>query len=157
MASPPAPVLIERALLLDSHGQIERRQVERLVEFQRRGQRVLLVAAQPRRWRPTRRRVDHDLALQKRLQELVSRAGGELDGVLYLDAGLFGRRHREISELEQIARRYGRKVADCVLIGSDQSLLESADQAGMKLRAVGTVQITGAGSFDSLAAALDFQ
>src|SRR5690606_3191659 len=110
---------------------------------------------QPRSWRPTRRRVDHDLALQKRLQQLVSRAGGELDGVLYLDTGLFSRRHRKISELEQIARRYGRKSGDCVLIGSDQSVLEAASRAGMKLRAVGEVQIAGAARFDSLRAALD--
>lgn len=155
MPPPPAPTLIERSLLLDHSAQIDRQQIERLAEFQRGGRRVLLVAVQPRSWRPTRRRVDRDLALQKRLQQLVSRAGGELDGVLYLDTGLFSRRHQKISELEQIARRYGRKAGDCVLIGSDQAILEAAAQAGMKLCAVGTAQPDGAVSFDSLRAALE--
>ncbi len=59
-----APILIERELLLD-HGNIDAVAIEKVVALQRRGHHVLLLAEQPHRWRPTRRSVDHDLALQQ--------------------------------------------------------------------------------------------
>lgn len=155
MAAPAAPTLIERSLLL---GRGERspdtRCIERVVAFQRRGHRIVLVAPKPAGWRPTRRSVDHDLALQQQLHQLFTRAGAELDGVLYLGTGLFSRKHRQRNEFEQTARRYGRNVGEMVLIGSDQALIEAADRVGLKLRVVGSGPITNIPTFEDLKTAL---
>jgi hypothetical protein len=155
MATQAAPVFIERALLL---GRGERNpdaaRIERVVAFQRRGHRVLLVAPKPTSWHPTRRSVDHDLALQQRLHQLFSRAGAELDGVLYLGTGLFSRKHRQKNEFEQTARRYGRNVGEITLIGSDQALIEVADRVGLKLYVVGATPITNIPVFEDFKTAL---
>lgn len=155
MGGHAAPVLIERSLLL---GRGERApdagRIERVVAFQRRGHRVLLVAPKPTSWRPTRRNVDHDLALQQQLHQLFSRAGAELDGVLYLGTGRFSRKHRQRDELEQTAHRYGRNVGEMTLIGSDQALIEAADRVGLKLRVVGSTPITNISTFEDFRTAL---
>jgi len=150
-----SPVLIERGLLL---GRGERTpdatRMERVVSFQRRGHRVLLVTPKPASWRPTRRSVDHDLALQQELHQLFSRAGAELDGVLYLGTGLFSKKHRQKNELVQTARRYGRNVGEITLIGSDHALLEAADRVGLQLHVVGHSDAVEAPNFDDLKTAL---
>lgn len=148
----PAPVLIERAMLLRAD-QPDVGCIEQLVSFQRSGQRLILIAPRPRRWRPTRNSVDHDLAIQQNLHQQFSRAGAEIDGFCYLSTGLFSRKPSKRSEFEGIAQRYGRNVSDLVLIGSDQALIESFAAAGGT-----TLPIAAGGSNESasewLAAAL---
>jgi hypothetical protein len=145
MSRPRPPVLIERTLLM-AGDRVESCAVEQLIEFQRGGQRMLLIAPRPRRWRPTRRAVDHDLAVQQQLHQLFSRAGCELDGVCYLPTGLFTGKSELDRELEGIARRYECNVSDLVLIGQEQLLLEGMRRAG------GTaVGAASAGSGDGLA------
>lgn len=155
MGGQAAPVLIERALLLgrgDSAPDAAR--IERVVAFQRRGHRVLLVAPKPASWRPTRRSVDRDLALQQQLHQLFSRAGAELDGVLYLGTGLFSRKDRQKNEFEQTARRYGRNVGEMLLIGRDQALIEAADRVGLQLHVIGSNPITNIPTFENFRTAL---
>lgn len=155
MGGQAAPVLIERALLLgrgDSAPDAAR--IEKVVAFQRRGHRVLLVAPKPASWRPTRRSVDRDLALQQQLHQMFSRAGAELDGVLYLGTGLFSRKDRQKNEFEQTARRYGRNVGEMLLIGCDQALIEAADRVGLKLHVIGSNPITNIPTFENFRTAL---
>jgi hypothetical protein len=154
MAGPAAPVLIERSLLLGGGAAPDAGRIERVVGFQRRGHRVLLVAPKPTRWRPTRRSVDRDLAIQQQLHQLFSRAGAELDGVLYLGTGLFSRKDRQKNEFEQTARRYGRNVGEMTLIGSDQALIEVADRVGLKLHVIGSTPITNIPTFEDFKTAL---
>ncbi|NBB92087.1 MAG: hypothetical protein GVY32_02840 [Gammaproteobacteria bacterium] len=155
MAAPAAPTLIERSLLLGrgDHSP-DTPCIEKVVSFQRRGHRVLLVAPRPAGWRPTRRSVDHDLALQQQFHQLFTRAGAELDGVLYLGTGLFSRKNRQKNEFEQTARRYGRNVDEMTLIGSDQSLIEAADRVGLKLHVIGSTPIPNIPTFEDLKTAL---
>lgn len=148
-----APVLIERSLLLESNDPDNRR-VEHVVAFQRKGRRIVLVAHRPRSWRPTRRNVDLDLALQQRLHQLFTRAGAELDGVLYFDTGLFTSRHRQKNDFERAARRYGRNVSEMTLIGTDQALLEAASRSGLQLQVVGHADVGDAPRHDDLETAL---
>lgn len=153
MAAPAAPILIERSLLIDGDSPDTRR-IEQVVSFQRKGHRVLLVAPRPRSWRPTRRNVDRDLALQQQLHQLFTRAGAELDGVLYFGTGLFTRRQKQQNEFEQTARRYGRNVDEMTLIGTDHALIDAADRAGLKLGVVGESPVESAPVHDDLKSAL---
>lgn len=153
MPGPAAPVLIERELLLGGSAPLSAR-LERVVSFQRRGHRVLLVAPKPPSWRPTRRSVDQDLALQQTFHQRFTRAGAELDGVLYLGTGLFSRRQQQKNEFEQTARRYGRNVGEMTLICSDQSLIEVADRVGLKLCVIGSTPITNIPTYEDFKTAL---
>ncbi len=154
MAKPLPPVLVQRELLL-ADGQPEVKNLEELVAFQRSGRRLLLVAEQPTRWRPTRKAVDHDLALQQQLHQLIRRAGAELDGVVYLTTGLFARKRARLQELEQLAERYSTSVGELSLIGRDAVLLESMVLSGGRALAVGEIKVSGATRYPSLRAALD--
>jgi hypothetical protein len=155
MGGQGAPVLIERSLLLGQGGKTpDAARIERAVAFQRSGKRVLLVAPKPTSWRPTRRNVDRDLALQQQLHQLFSRAGAELDGVLYLGTGLFSRKDRQKNEFEQTARRYGRNVGEITLICSDQTLIEVADRVGLKLHVIGATPIPNIPTFEDFKTAL---
>ncbi len=148
-----APVLVERTLLL-ADNQPDSGAVEELVGFLRDGHRLLLVAPRPKRWRPTRKAVDRDLALQQQLHQLFTRAGTELDGVLYLAAGLFSRRSAMARELNGIARRYDRNVDDVTLIGCNSSLLDAYAKAGGPTLAVDPDPTAETRGFRSLSAAL---
>ncbi|NEZ04366.1 hypothetical protein G4Y73_09435 [Wenzhouxiangella sp. XN201] len=153
MAAPAAPVLIERSLLTE-RDRPDARCIEQVVSFQRKGHRILLVAPRPRSWRPTRRNVDRDLALQQQFHQLFMRAGAELDGVLYFGTGLFSRREKQKNDFQQTARRYGRNVGEMALIGADQDLIAAADRAGLKLCVVGDSPVDNGPAFDDLKTAL---
>lgn len=142
MSRIPAPVLVERTLLM-SGDEIDPIGLESLVNFQRGGRRLLLIAPRPRRWRPTRRAVDHDLAMQQELHRYFSRAGSELDGICYLPVGLFSRKSALTDELGAIAQRYERKVVDLVLIGSEPDLLKGFARAGGETIAVRADAVAG--------------
>lgn len=153
MSRAPVPVLVERTLLLagerpDAAG------IEQLVSFQRYGHRLLLVAPRPKRWRPTRKAVDLDLAVQQELHQLFTRAGAELDGVFYLAAGLFSRRSAMAKELDGIAQRYERKISEITLIGGDAALLEAYRKAGGPALSVGAGRSSEHPEFHSLGEAL---
>ncbi len=148
------PVLIERALLL-AQEEIDPSAIEHIVALQRGGYHLLLLAEQPHRWRPTRRSVDHDLALQQELQQRISRAGAELDGVVYLETGLFSRKRTRTHALDELASRYKVPAADLVFIGQDSILLESVILSGGKSIAVASPGVKGSVPVDSLKAAID--
>jgi hypothetical protein len=154
MAKPRPPVLIQRELLLLEDGAADLARIEELVAFQRSGHHVLLVAEQPTRWRPTRRSVDHNLALQQELHQLILRAGAELDGVVYLATGLFARRMTRLEELDQLAGRYNVNAGDLILVAREPILLESAIRSGGKALAIGEVSVPGASRHETLKAAL---
>ncbi|GEM_PF-967772 len=154
MASKTVPVLIQRGLLLDEQRGPDPARIDALVAFQRSARRrLLLLARQPVRWRPTRNSVDEDLGLQQTLHQAVRRAGAELDGVLYLTVGLFARRQGRLDELVRMADRYRIEPAELVAVGSDATLLESIVQSGGRALSVGE-RVIGASRHPSLKAAL---
>lgn len=148
------PLLIQRALLLDGQRGLDPACIDQVVAFQRSARRrILLLARQPMRWRPTRNSVDEDLGLQQLLHQALRRAGAEFDGVLYLTVGFFARRQARLDELAELARRYRIEPAELVAVGSDATLLESIVQSGGRALAVGE-KITGASQHASLKTAL---
>ncbi len=149
----PVPILVERNLLLAGDDP-DPGAIEHLVRFLRDGHRLLLVAPRPKRWRPTRKAVDRDLALQQELHQLFTRAGTELDGVLYLAAGLFSRRAAMSRELDSIAQRYERKVDEIALIGSNSALLDAYGRAGGPALSVSAGPSGERGRYQSLDQAL---
>jgi hypothetical protein len=149
-----APVLIQRELLLTSRRDPNPDRISELVDFQRLGNRVLIVAEKPGRWQPTRRSVDHDLALQQQLHQLVRRAGSAFDAVVYLPTGFFSRKSARLEELDQLAGRYDVTAADLVLIAQEGILLESVVHSGGRALAVGEAPVAGATGHRSLKAAL---
>lgn len=155
MARPQSPILIQRELLLDESRKPDELRLEEVVNFQRKGFRMLLVAEQPVRWRPTRKAVDRDLMLQQELHQLIRRAGAELDGVLYLTTGLFARRRARLKQLDQLAARYNVTTSDLMIISSEAILLESIIQSGGRALAIGEVPVAGARRFSSLKSALE--
>ena len=153
MTRGPIPILIERTLLLNGD-QPDPGVIEELVSFQRGGYRLLLIAPRPKRWRPTRKAVDRDLAVQQELHQWFSRAGAEIDGVYYLAAGLFARRSAMAKELDGIAQRYERNIGDITLIGTDSELLEAYREAGGPAISIGNGQADDGQRVAALAEAL---
>jgi len=154
MAGKIVPILIQRGLLLDDQRGPDPARIDELVAFQREARRrLLLLARQPVRWRPTRNSVDEDLGLQQTLHQSLRRAGAELDGVLYLTVGLFARRQSRLDDLVELARRYRIQPAELVAVGSDATLMESIVQSGGRALSVGD-KISGASRHASLKAAL---
>lgn len=154
MAGRVIPVLIQRGLLLNAQRGPDPERIDELVAFQRAARRrLLLLARQPVRWRPTLNSVDEDLGLQQSLHQAMRRAGAEFDGVLYLTVGLFARRQARLDELAELARRYGIEPAEWVAVGSDATLLETIIQSGGRALSVAE-KIPGTSYHASLNAAL---
>ena len=104
------PLLIE-AELLGSADQPTRARWLPLVSALKQVERPLvLVAARPDRWAPTRNRVDRAFMRQADFEAEIRRAGGALDAIIYLDLGLFGRKRQYQRNMADVANRY-----DCSL------------------------------------------
>lgn len=149
-----APVLVQRGLLLNEHREPDTDQISLLVTFQRAGRKVLLLARQPQRWRPTLNSMDADLGLQQLLHQAFRRAGADLDGTLYLATGLFARRQSRADDLVRTAQRYGVEAAQLTAISADETLLESVVQAGGRGLCVGPSKVTGTSLHPNLQSAL---
>ncbi len=134
-----APILIQQKLLLNGD-QPEPSACQLLIDFQRRGHHVVLLARRPQRWRPTRSTVNDELDVQRRLHEVIRRGGADLDGVLYLEYGLFSWRQTRYEALKSLAERYQRSAADLWLISRSHRELETVILAGGRALAVGRDQ-----------------
>ena len=152
--SKSAPILVQRGLLLDQQREPDAEQITQLVAFQREGHRLLLLARQPQRWRPTLNSMDADLSLQQTLHQAFRRAGAELDGTLYLATGLFARRQSRADDLARAAQRYGVDSGQLIAISSDETLLESVVQSGGRALCVGPSKVPGASAYPDLQMAL---
>lgn len=117
-------VLIARDLLVGQTGIPQPKTVTHTVRLHQAGWRVVVVAPRPERWRPTRRSMDHAMGRQRLLYEALTRAGGDMDGVCYLEYGLFTRKRARTKALDELAGRYGLGIADLVLIARRNRQLE---------------------------------
>lgn len=132
-------VLISRDLLVDHEtGEPRLEAVSESARLHRAGWRLVVLAPRPERWRPTRRSMDQVMNSQRQLHEALTRAGGDLDGVYYLEYGLFTRRRRREAALDELAGRYGLKAADLVLIARRKRELELAVHTSGRALAVNT-------------------
>jgi len=87
-----------------------------LSELNQAGVPLVLMAARPDRWAPTRNRVDRVFLRQATIESDLRRAGGALDAIVYLDFGLFSRKRQHERSLADIANRYACTLADLHLI-----------------------------------------
>jgi hypothetical protein len=152
--SKSAPVLVQRGLLLNERREPDPDRIAELVTFQREGHRILLLARQPQRWRPTLNSMDADLGLQQTLHQAFRRAGAELDGTLYLATGLFARRQTRTDDLARAAQRYGVDSGQLTAISADETLLDSIVQSGGRALCVGSAKVPGASPYPDLHSAL---
>jgi hypothetical protein len=105
------PVLIQAELVGTPEQPVHPELLSVLAELHQAGLPLLLVAARPDRWAPTRNRVDRAFMHQATIEADLRRAGGALDAVMYLDLGLFSRRKQHELDLADIANRYGARAS----------------------------------------------
>ena len=130
------PVLIELDLLVDEAGEVHPELLPRLAEFNQAGQSLVLLAARPDTWRPTRSTMDTALGRQGHITSAIKQAGGTLDATLYLDFGLFTRRARRTGALENLAGRYDCQIRELRLIARSARLAEAVEAAGGRVQKV---------------------
>lgn len=149
-------VLIAHDLLIDDHGQPVESAVSQVVRLHRAGWQLVVLAPRPERWRPTRHSMDRAMNAQRHLHQALTRAGGDLDGVYYLEYGLFTWRRRRAAALDELAGRYGLKAADLVLIAQQKRVLELTIEMGGRALGVGIeAQLAGVERFSRLADAVE--
>jgi len=130
--------LIERNLLIDKEAGISSSAVSAAVRLHRAGWHILLLAERPERWRPTRKTMDQAMSLQGKLHEALTEAGGDLDGICYMDSGLFVQKKSRHNALEEVADRYGVSTDQLTVISGQSRDLESALAIGARAIATGT-------------------
>jgi len=96
-----------------------------LSELNQAGVPLVLMAARPDRWAPTRNRVDRVFLRQATIESDLRRAGGALDAIVYLDFGLFSRKRQHERSLADIANRYACTLADLHLIARPGRMLDA--------------------------------
>ena len=120
MSDTPIQVLIisRDALLRVHEEQADSHVFRALAKITRQGVHLLLTAPEPEQWLPTRGSMDGVLTRQGILQESLSDAGGDLDGVYYVPRSLFTQDRNREGALRDILERYS--------VGADQAVLISA-------------------------------
>ncbi|HMB38076.1 MAG TPA: hypothetical protein VKO85_03280 [Wenzhouxiangellaceae bacterium] len=141
------PLLIEAELLSNADEPARARWLPLLSELKQVERPLVLVAARPDRWAPTRNRVDRAFMRQADFEAEIRRAGGALDAIIYLDLGLFGRKRQYRRNMADVANRYdcnleniqaivkGGKIADALegVIGSVERIDGQAEfRAGLE-------------------------
>lgn len=100
------PLLIEAELLGSADDSARARWLPLVSELKQMERPLVLVAARPDRWAPTRNRVDRAFMRQADFEAEIRRAGGALDAIIYLDLGLFGRKRQYQRNMADVANRY---------------------------------------------------
>ena len=119
-----APLLIQVDLLGGADEPVRSRWLPLLARLAQDDRPVLLLAERPDRWAPTRSRVDRAFQRQSEIEAEVRRAGGALDGVIYVDLGLFSRRRQHERIVADLANRYDAQLGDLALIARPGKLAE---------------------------------
>lgn len=104
------PLLVDAELLGSGDEPARARWLPLVSELKQVERPLVLVAARPDRWAPTRNRVDRAFMRQADFEAEIRRAGGALDAIIYLDLGLFGRKRQYQRNMADVANRY-----DCSL------------------------------------------
>jgi len=110
------PLLIQIELVGSAEVPVRPELIPLFSALERAGRPLVLIAERPDRWTPTRNRVDRAFMRQATIEAEIRRGGGALDAILYLDAGLFGRRRQREREFRDLAERYGCTLDDLRLL-----------------------------------------
>ncbi len=97
----------------------------------REGAHLLLTAAEPDQWFPTRGTQDNVLGTQGRLQERMQEAGGDLDGIYYVPRSMFTQDRKRAAALEDILLRYTCEASNATLISTSKAFLKAARRLGI--------------------------
>lgn len=120
-------IIISRDTLLETQQATDASSVFRvLAKLTRKGYHLLLTASEPEQWLPTRGNVDSALAQQGILQEAITSAGGDLDGVYYVPRSLFTQDRNREGALNDILERYSVTPESAVLISSSTPFTKAA-------------------------------
>lgn len=103
-----------------------------LANLNRRGIHLLLTAAAPDNWFPTRGNVDNALKEQGRIQEKLQLAGGDIDGVYYVSRSLLTQDRNRVGALTDILRRYGVAPNEACLLSASRPFIKVAARLGVR-------------------------
>lgn len=109
----------------------------KLAHLTRHGTHLLLTAAEPDQWFPTRGSVDDVLGTQGRLLEQLQDSGGDLDGIYYVPKSVFTQDRKRHGALKDIAKRYGADCSDISLVSSSKAFIKAARKLGMTTHYIG--------------------
>ena len=138
-------LIISRDTLLEAETRKDAEQVFRkLASLNRSGFHLLLTAAAPEHWVPTRGTVDDALDSQSRLLARIHEAGGELEGIYYVPRSLFTQDRNREGALKDILKRYAATPRQAILMSSSIPFLKAAARLGLQ-----THEIISAGNRDS--------
>ncbi len=138
-------LIISRDTLLEAEPRAHSEQVFRkLASLNRTGHHLLLTAAEPDHWVPTRGNVDDALNSQAKLQQRIHETGGELEGVYYVPRSLFTQDRNREGALKDILQRYAATPRQAILVSSSVPFLKAAARLG-----IATHEIITAGENES--------
>lgn len=103
----------------------------RLAQLHRIGFNLLVTAAAPDKWLPTRGNVDSVLKHQSSIQDAMQSAGGEFDGVYYVPRSLLTQDRNRKGALEDILKRYAVSAHEAILISDSEPFLKAAARMGI--------------------------
>ncbi len=138
MGEQPHPLLIVscKVLLRAERSPLGPTIFRRLANLTRVGTHLLLTAAEPDQWFPTRGNVDNVLGAQGRLQGLLQEVGGDLDGIYYVPRSVFTQDRKRAAALTDILARYKAEPGKATLVSSSKAFLKAADRLGIRIYAL---------------------
>jgi hypothetical protein len=108
----------------------------RLAKLTREGTRLLLTAAEPDQWFPTRGKEDSVLSTQGRLQERLQEVGGDFDGIYYVPRSVFTQDRKRTAALEDILSRYQADAKETRLVSQSRAFLKAAERLEIRTLAL---------------------
>jgi len=135
--TPKSLLIVSRDTLLDAEKDGGGERFCRLLAtINRKGCHLLITAPEPDQWLPTRGRVDRALLEQRRLQEAIQNAGGDLEGIYYVPRSLLTQNRNREGALQDILSRYGLNADAAVLVSSSVPFLKAAERLSIETRAI---------------------
>jgi len=131
-AATPKLLIISRDAILDAGAEAAPMVFRLLAGFCRKGYSLLLTAAEPDHWVPTRGNVDNALQQQSRIQQGIQQAGGDLDGVYYVPRSLLTQDRNRLGALRDILKRYSTQATQAMLVSASIPFLKAAQRLGIE-------------------------
>lgn len=125
-------LISRRDILAASQQEGGQRLVQTLANLTRQGYRLLATASLSNEWTKSLAVSRRSAPAPKGVRQIISEAGGTLDGVYYVPQSLLTQRTNRETALKDILERFGAHPAECYLFSSSRKFVVAARRLDIK-------------------------
>ena len=132
MQKQPLLLISRKDILAASQQPDGRRVIQLLAKLTRQGYQLVATASLSKEWTKNLAISKRSAPIPKGVRQIISEAGGTMDGVYYVPQSLLTQRANRETALKDILSRFGTPPAECYLFSSSRKFVAAARRLNIK-------------------------